>query len=671
MHVISDASDFGVGAVLLQKGRPVAYFSKKLNDAERNYSTTEKELAGVLYALKEWRCYLLGRTFKVTTDHKSNAFLQEQSSLSPRRARWAEFLQNFGIQWEWAPGRTNPADPLSRLPNQAGAHVGEGCLGALSPSSEGETMEMRVAAAAAVLPMGLTEVDTWLSLVREASLIDPWLARRQNRRKVTEKDGLFLHGSQVYVPSHAVSQDGVEYNLRREVLENLHGPPIVGHRGRDRTLELVARSWWWPGMSEDVAAFVAHCDSCQRVKASSQLPAGLLHPLEIPARKWQSMSMDLITGLPKTRDGSDAIWVAVDRLSKLAHFASTTTESDAIEIAKLLRARVITLHGFPSEIVSDIDPRWVNNFCKELFRLTGCRSALSTAFHPQTDGQTERINRILEDYLRHYVTGRYQDWDHHLCEAEFAYNNTWQASINATPFQLTFGQDPRVPFQEVLPTKMTVKLQNQDYVPAAAEFVRKMRDSLEHARQCLKAAQDRMKEYADRRRREPPPFKVGDEVLLSTKHLRMPHSKTRKLLPRFVGPFPIDRVVSPVAFKLRLPKHMRIHNVFHVSLLKPYKRDGPVQPPPPPDIIDDEFEYEVEAVLAHRERRVRSRKKSKKIAREYIVKWVGYGDINNTWEPEEHLEHARERLQEYWVNHGVVANPPEVQRKPRKKRKTR
>jgi hypothetical protein len=258
-----------------------------------------------------------------------------------------------------------------------------------------------------------------------------------------------------------------------------------------------------------------------------------------------------------------------------------------------------------------------------------------------------------------------------LCEAEFTYNNTWQASINATPFQLTFGQDPRVPFQEVLPTKMTVKLQNQDYVPAAAEFVRKMRDSLEHARQCLKAAQDRMKEYADRRRREPPPFKVGDEVLLSTKHLRMPHSKTRKLLPRFVGPFPIDRVVSPVAFKLRLPKHMRIHNVFHVSLLKPYKRDGLVQPPPPPDIIDDEFEYEVEAVLAHRERRVRSRKKSKKSAREYLVKWVGYGDINNTWEPEEHLEHARERLQEYWVNHGVVAKPPEVQRKPRKKRKTR
>jgi hypothetical protein len=594
MQVISDASDFGVGAVLLQEGRPVAYFSKKLNQAERNYSTTEKELAGVLYALKEWRCYLLGRSFKLTTDHKSNAFLQEQSSLSPRRARWAEFLQNFDIEWEWAPGRTNPADPLSRLPHLAGAHAREGSLEAESLPVEGRVMEVRDAAAATTLRRSQREVDEWLSSVRDACLIDPWLARRQNRRKVTEKDGLYYHGSRVYVPSHAVDSDGVEYNLRREVLENLHGPPVVGHRGRDRTIELVARSWWWPGMNEDVADFVAHCDSCQRVKASTQLPAGLLHPLEIPARKWQSMSMDLITGLPKSRGGFDAIWVAVDRLSKCAHFAATTTEADAVAIAKLMRERVFTLHGFPAEIVSDRDPRWTGKFSRELFKLTGCRSALSTAFHPQTDGQTERLNRILEDYLRHYVTGRYVDWDHHLCEAEFAYNNTWQVSINATPFQLTFGQDPRIPFQEVLPTRMTVKLQDQDYVPAAAEFVRRMREDLDHARQCLKAAQDRMKAYADRHRREPPSFQVGDEVLLSTKHLRFPHSKTRKLLPRFIGPFQVDRVVSPVAFKLRLPKHMRVHNVFHVSMLKPYRRDGSVQPPPPPDIIDGEFEYEVE-----------------------------------------------------------------------------
>jgi len=313
--------------------------------------------------------------------------------------------------------------------------------------------------------------------------------------------------------------------------------------------------------------------------------------------------MDLITGLPKTKSGHDAIWVVVDRLSKCAHFAATWTEADAVDIANLLRTRVFTLHGFPMEIVSDRDPRWVNKFCAELFKLTGCRNALSTAFHPQTDGQTDRVNRILEDYLRHYVTGRHTDWDVHLCEAEFVYNNTYQASINSTPFRLTFGQDPRIPFQEVLPSRMTVRFLGDDYVPAAQEFVRRMRYDVERARQCLKAAQDRMKAYADRHRRDGPTFEVGQQVLLSSKNIKFKHTRTRKLLPRFIGPFVIDRVVSHVAFKLRLPKSMRVHDVFHVSLLKPNRSDGTVQPPPPPEVVDGELEYEVEAVLAHREKK--------------------------------------------------------------------
>jgi Reverse transcriptase (RNA-dependent DNA polymerase)/RNase H-like domain found in reverse transcriptase/Integrase zinc binding domain/Chromo (CHRromatin Organisation MOdifier) domain/gag-polyprotein putative aspartyl protease len=655
IEVISDASDVGVGAILLQDGRPIAYFSKKLNDAERNYSTTEKELAGVMYALKEWRCYLLGKSFKVITDHKSNSFLQEQSTLTPRRARWAEFLQNFSIEWIWSPGRTNPADPLSRHPQFTGTSGTDGVV---------EAMGVGVSAGAIALPSVSREGEVWLDRVREASLVDPWLHRRQNRRKVTRKNGLWLKGSRIYVPMHHVDRGGEEYNLRREVLENLHGPPVVGHPGRDRTLELVSRSWWWPGISEDVKDFVRHCDSCQRVKASTQLPAGLLHPLEIPARKWQSISMDLITGLPRTKSGQDAIWVVVDRLSKCAHFAAIESEADALDIANLLRTRVFTLHGFPDEIVSDRDPRWVNKFCTELFRLTGCRSALSTAFHPQTDGQTERVNRVLEDYLRHYVTGRHNDWDLHLCEAEFVYNNTYQVSINSTPFRLTFGQDPKIPFQEVLASRMTMRLQNHEYVPAAHEFARRMRFDLERARVNLKAAQDRMKAYADRLRSDGPSFVIGQQVLLSSKNLKFKHTRTRKLLPRYVGPFEVVKVVSPVAYKLRLPKTMKVHDVFHVSLLKPYRTDGSVQPPPPPEVIDGELEYEVEAVLAHREKKGRGLRGR----REYLIKWVGYDDIHNTWEPEDNLEHAREALQTYWDNHGVRAKDKvETTRRKRKK----
>ncbi len=175
--------------------------------------------------------------------------------------------------------------------------------------------------------------------------------------------------------------------------------------------------------------------------------------------------MDLITGLPKTRTGHDAIWVVVDRLSKCAHFAATTTNADAEDIAELLRTRVYMNHGSPLEIVSDKDPHLTSKFTQALFRLTGCRSAFSTAFHPQTDGQTERVNRILEDYFRHYVGPRQVDCNKHLPEAEFACNNSWQASINTTPFCLTYGQDPVIPFQSIMDTK----------IPSADVFAQQMK----------------------------------------------------------------------------------------------------------------------------------------------------------------------------------------------------
>ena len=642
--VICDASDFGVGGVLTQDGRAIAFFSRKLNAAERNYHTTEKELAAVMYALKEWRCYLLGNQFTVVTDHKANSFLQEQSFLSPRRARWAEFLQIFDIVWLWEPGRTNVADPLSRSPallvvTRGSLQSGAGPRGK-SPSvgSHGvgaRAMDCDGAADPIQLTPSLTGCEHWLPKLKEAYSDDPWLKRKQNRRKLVYEGGLWLKDTRIYVPMHHIDSDGVEGNLRRDIIDALHGPPHVGHPGRTKTVELVTRSWWWPGLYEDVKDFVAFCDSCQKVKPSTQVPAGLLQPLEIPKRKWQSISMDLITGLPRTRAGFDAIWVVVDRLSKCAHFATTTTNADAQDIAELLRTRVYMNHGAPIEIVSDRDPRFTAKFSQALFKLTGCRSALSTAFHPQTDGQTERVNRILEDYLRHYVGPRQTDWDTHLPEAEFAYNNSWQASINTTPFRLTYGQDPIIPFQKIVDTN----------IPSADAFARQMKEDLDRARRFLVAAQDRQRFYADARRRDLT-LDIGQSVLLSTRNIQL-HG-TRKLLPRFIGPFTVTQKVSPVAYRLALPEGYRIHNVFHVSLLRPYLDNGTVQPPPP-ELVDGEEEYEVEAILLHRDKQGRASKK-----REYLVRWKGFGPVHDSWEPEGAFERAREALQEYWDSRGVV-----------------
>jgi hypothetical protein len=263
--------------------------------------------------------------------------------------------------------------------------------------------------------------------------------------------------------------------------------------------------------------------------------------------------------------------------------------------------------------------------------LLGTRLATSTAFHPQTDGQTERANRTLEDYLRHYVGPLQDDWDELLTGAEFAYNHAWQESVRALPFELNFGQQARTP----------MGLGNAQ-VPAAGTFVGCMHEAHSSARELLYAAQQRMKAFADQKRRFEE-YGVEDQVHLSTKHLRLQNPRARKLLPKWVGPFEVLKKVGQVAYKLRLPANIKVHPVFHVSLLRAYRRDGRVQPPPPPITVDGDLEYEIERILSHRDR-----KYGQRIKKEYLIQWLSYGPEHNSWEPEKTLlKNAKEVLQEY------------------------
>jgi hypothetical protein len=306
--VVCDACDYGVGAVLFQDGKVCAYFSKKLGASERNYSATERELLAVVYALTEWRCYLLGKPVTVVTDHKCNTFLGQQVGLSPRRARWAERLQEFEIEWVWEPGKTNIADPLSRCFTQHG-HPGSGgrdngvVAGAalrrkrthpspdsLTPSSLDAarsrkvrkvtepaqevqdplgTMEQIGLASPSELTPDTDGYETLLGKLGKAYADDPWLAVRANRRKVSLKGGFWERNGRKYVPAlfeERKNGEVVVQNLRRGIVEALHDPPHVGHPGVTRMYELLTREWYWPGMYEDVKAYLAHCDSCQGVK---------------------------------------------------------------------------------------------------------------------------------------------------------------------------------------------------------------------------------------------------------------------------------------------------------------------------------------------------------------------------------------------------------------------
>lgn len=340
--------------------------------------------------------------------------------------------------------------------------------------------------------------------------------------------------------------------------------------------------------------------------------------------------MDLITSLPKTHDGNDAIIVFVDRLSKMVHFQPCVTEVGAEDVGQYFMQCVVKHHGIPRELVTDRDRRFLSRFWEEVCRLLGVKQLLSTAFHPETDGQTERANRVLEELLRHYVSTDQKDWDRLLPVAEFAVNNAWHESVQNTPFFLNYGQHPLTP----------VTVDTDRRVPAADNFTTGIQEALKRSKQLLEAAQQRQKAYADQHRRELT-FAVGTQVLLSTKHLALKNPGTKKLMPKWVGPFEVTRAVGNVAYKLNLPVNMKVHPVFHVSLLKPYRSDGRVQPPPPPIDTEDGLYYEVEKVLEHRDR-----KYGRTTRREYLIKWEGYGHEHNTWQPESDL--SEEAYQEYW-----------------------
>ena len=255
--VVSDASGFALGACLMQAGHPVAYESRTMIPAERNYSTGEQELLAVVHAFKVWRPYLeCGRTVTVVTDHRPNIYLPTQTLMSRRKARWNEFLSRFVIDWQHRPGRTNVADPLSRAPHLL-AWVGDG------------------------------RVHPLLQDIINGYASDPWFRRARNIEPLVETDGCFITLSgQICVPDVS--------DIRNKVISEAHDPSYRGHPGILRTTKNVQRDHWWPGMTSDVRAYVKQCVSCQMNKPTSTRPAGTLQPLPIPEYPWQCIAMDFI-----------------------------------------------------------------------------------------------------------------------------------------------------------------------------------------------------------------------------------------------------------------------------------------------------------------------------------------------------------------------------------------
>ena len=333
--------------------------------------------------------------------------------------------------------------------------------------------------------------------------------------------------------------------LKKEIIEEAHSSAYAMHPGSTKMYHTLRKHYWCRGMKKDVAEFVYRCLICQQVKAEYQRPTGLLQSLPIPQWKWEKITMDFVVGLPRCQSGYDAIWVIVDRLMKSAHFLPMKNSDSIEKLAELYVKEIVRLHGTLVSIVSDRDPQFTFRFWPSLQRALGTRLHFRTAFHPQMDGQSEITIQALEDMLKACVLEFKGSWDRHLPLMEFAYNNSYQSSIEMAPYEALYGRKCRTPlcWDEVGERKLST-----------LEIVQVMTDNVKVIRDRLKIAQDRQKSYADNRRRDLE-FQVGDKVFIRISPWKgvLRFGKKGKLSPRYMGPYEIVERIGKVAYRLRLP----------------------------------------------------------------------------------------------------------------------
>lgn len=592
--IYTDACKTGIGAVLMQKGHPLAFLSKALGPKNQGLSAYEKEYLAIIIAVGHWRSYLQLAEFQIFTDHQSLVQLNEQRLHTIWQQKLYSKLAGLQYRIVYKKGSDNvAADALSRYPGEAQVfHISQ-----CTPTWVQEVIQHY-------------QNDP----VAQELLVQLAVTASNSSSPFTLTQGIIRYKGRVWL--------GNNLPLQSKVISALHDSAIGGHSGFPVTYKRIKQLFYWKGMKSDILKFVQTCGTCQQAKPDRSRYPGLLSPLPIPPHAWHSISMDFIEGLPKS-GSMDCILVVVDRFSKYSHFLALSHPFSAAKVAKLFLDNIYKLHGMPDSIVSDRDRVFTSNFWQQLFTLTGTQLCMSSAYHPQSDGQTERVNQCIETYLRCFVHACPNKWSLWLSVTEFWYNTNFHSAVGRSPFEVLYGHSPRhfglQTTEAVLVAELTAWLQEREVISNLV-------------RQHLLRAQARMKRQADKQRSERE-FSVGDQVYLKLQpyvQSSVTARSNQKLSFRFFGPYVILERIGQVAYKLKLPESALIHPVFHVSQLKSALGRRQVVVPHLP-FTNDPLQVPVQVV----DRRMIQRNRTM-IAQVKVV-WSGMDAELATWEDAEAL----------------------------------
>ena len=403
------------------------------------------------------------------------------------------------------------------------------------------------------------------------------------------------------------------------MLHLFHSSLEGGHLEASTIMKRLGSVVHWKGLKRDMRAFIRICNVCQQFKSDHATSPRLLQPLPILEKVWSDISMDFIEGLPNSK-GVTLIMVVVDRLSKYAHFLTLSHPYSALTVAQLFLDNIYKLHGLPNSIVTDRDKIFVSRFWQEVFKLLGTQLKLSTAYHPQTDGQSEVTNRTLQTYLRCMASEKPKEWSKWIPLAEWWYNTSYHYAIHATPYEIVYGQPA--------PTHLSYSVK-ESKVEAVDRSLKAREAAIKLLKFYLNRARNRMKQQADRKRSDRN-FEVGDLVYVKLQPYRQStvvNRKYLKLSAKFFGPYKVEEKIGPVAYRLELPPCSRVHPVFHVSQLKLHV--GPVESHIALPIID------VDGSIAKEPISILDRKMVKKqgtASTEVLVQWKNKILEDATWE---------------------------------------